>query len=773
MPERTITEETQITRRSFLGKSLWAGVELSAAGLFLQFCIGHADEPEGDKGATPQIRSPIHAKKSARYGLSPNVFVNIAPDNQVTIVCHRSEMGQGIRSSLPILIADELGADLKLVNIVQGDGDAAYGDQNTDGSNSVRSIFEDMRRVGATARIMLIQAAAKVWQVEPNACEARNNFVIHRPTHRQLSFGELAQKAAEFPIPKKTDIQLRPISELKHLGAELPLLDAPAYVTGAALFGADIQLPEMLIAVVARPPVVGGSIAKYDASRALKIPGVKRIVEIPNPKPPYEFQPWGGIAVLAESTWAAMKGRAALEITWKSGKNANYDSHEYRKFLSDAVRKPGKVIRKKGDANQILSQASQVIDAEYHIPHLAHVPMEPPSAIAQVTESQCEIWAPTQNPQSAKTVVAHTLGIPESKVQVHVTFLGGAFGRKSKSDFIAEAAYLSKKAGVPVRVQWTREDDLQHDYYHSVSTQRLTASFDEKGKLAAWRHRTAFPPIATVFGGSDQPGESDLQQGVMDLPLDTPNILAEACAAPAYVRIGWLRSVYNIFHSFAINSFMDELAHTRNKDPKDFYLEVLGPGRKLTLQELGIKNLKNYGATLEDHPIQIERYQKVIDRVTQIAPWATRKKEGRALGLAVHRSFLSYVATVVSVKPTQNGKIAVDEVWLVIDPGTILNRDRVRSQMEGAVIFGMSIAFYGAATMKGGITQQTNFDSYRLVRMQDTPKKIHVEILPAEHAPGGIGEPGVPPVAPAITNAIFALTGKRIRDLPLSAAGLV
>jgi isoquinoline 1-oxidoreductase subunit beta len=754
-----------IARRTFL-----AGMNVSAGGLALAFFTGQKPTTEPSGKAGPKPRTSSQAEENASPGLNPNVFVHVAPDGLVTIVCHRSEMGQGIRSSLPVLIADELGADMARVKIVQADGDPAYGDQNTDGSNSVRSIYEEMRRVGATARVMLIAAAARRWKVAPEQCEARDHVVIHRASNRTLGFGELALEAGKLPVPKPAAVVLRPKAELRRAGGPLPLLDGPAYVNGSATFGADIRLPGMLIAVIARPPVVGGRVVKYDASRALAIPGVKRVIELPAPKPPYMFQSWGGIAVLAENTWAAMRGRAALDITWDHGDNAKYDSERFRQELTASVRAPGTPVRNVGDADAALAKAARLIEAEYHVPHLPHVSMEPPVALARVQDGTCEVWAPTQNPQAARTEAARALGLPPEKVQVHVTFLGGGFGRKSKADFVSEVVLLAREAGTPVRVQWTREDDIQHDYYNTVSAQLLSAGLDERGKVVAWRHRTAFPPIGSTFAPVNRPAEGDLHQGVLDLALAVPNVRAEACEANAHVRIGWLRSVYNIFHAFSVNSFIDEIAHARGEDTRDVLLEVLGPPRHSSLEELGIKGLRNYGASLDAHPVNVGRLRHVIERVTQLSRWSDRKKEGRALGLAAHRSFVSYTAVVASVVRDAAGKIRVDEAWIVADAGTVINPDRVRAQMEGSVIFGMSLALYGGVTMKGGMTEQSNFRDVRLVRIAEVPRKIHVEIIQSDAAPGGVGEPGVPPVAPAIANAVFALTGTRVRELPISKA---
>jgi isoquinoline 1-oxidoreductase beta subunit len=709
------------------------------------------------------------ALKERSEGLRPNVFIHVASDGKVTLINHRSEMGQGVRSTIPALLADELGADPGRVEIEQADGDKKYGDQNTDGSNSIRGEYEDLRRAAATAREMLTAAAAQRWRVPAGSLTARDHAIWNGS--RSLGFGELADAAGRLPVPKPESVKLRPRSEMKHVFRDLPLVDARAIATGAAKFGADVPLDGMLIAVIARPPVVGGKVVHFDDSKALAVPGVKQVIRMPEPKPPYKFQPWGGVAVLATNTWAALRGREALRIEWDHGPNAVYDSDRFANELSRAVHQPGHSARNVGDVDTALTKAAKTVEAEYHVPHLAHVPMEPPAAIARFEDGKCELWAATQNPQDARKQAAETLGIDESRVTAHVTLLGGAFGRKSKADFVAEAAWLAREAKAPVRVQWTREDDLRHDYYNTVNTQLLTAALDAEGKVTAWRQRTAFPPIATTFSDVKGPRADDLQQGVTDLPLAIPNVRAETCDASAHVRIGWLRSVYNIFHGFSAGSFMDELAYARRKDPRDNLLELFGPARVVSLEELGVDKLPNYGASLEKHPIDTGRLRRVIERVTSMAHWSDRG--GRALGLAAHRSFLTYVAVVVSVKKNALGRIAVDEAWLAADAGTVVNLERARSQMEGALIFGMSHAFYGGATMKAGVTEQSNFDTYRLVRMPEAPRALHVELVDSDGPPGGIGEPGVPPVAPAIANAIFVVTGQRIRTLPLMLAGVV
>jgi isoquinoline 1-oxidoreductase subunit beta len=738
-------------RRAFL-----AGLGLAAGGLVLEASTASALAAPAPAGVGPNV-------------FSPNVFVHIAPDGWVTLVCHRSEMGQGVRSSLPVLLADELGADMARVKISQADGDAAYGDQNTDGSSSVRGHYDLTRRTAATARMMLVSAAARRWGVKPESLSARRHRIEHAPSGRSAGFGELVALARKEPIPRPEDVRLRPDEELEHVGKELPHLDAKAMVTGSAQFGADVRLPGMLTAVVARPPVVGGRVLGFNREAALAVPGVRHVVQLPEPTKPYVFQCWGGVAVIADNTYAALKGRLALEVRWEHGENASYDSEKYRQTLLDSARAPGTPRRQLGDAPSALAKAVRTVEAEYYVPHLPHAPMEPPVAVASVVDGRCEVWASTQNPQAARKEAARALGMSEKDVTVHVTFLGGGFGRKSKADFVSEAVLLAREVKVPVRVQWTREDDVRHDYYNTVSQQRLVAGLDERGRVVAWHHRSAFPPIGSLFGPASRPSAGDFQQGVLDLALDVPNVLAEACEAPAHVRIGWLRSVYNIFHSFATNSFIDEIAHARGADTRDVMLELFGPARSIqTPADLGVTEMRNYGAPLSAYPVDVGRLRGVVERVTEISGWDERKSKGRALGLAAHRSFHSYVAVVASVVKSASGKLAVDEAWVAIDAGKVINPDRVRAQMEGSVIFGMSLAFHGNITMRGGATVQSNFRDFRLVRIADAPRAIHVDIKQSDVLSGGAGEPGVPPVAPAIVNAVFALTGRRVRDLPLA-----
>jgi isoquinoline 1-oxidoreductase beta subunit len=434
------------------------------------------------------------------------------------------------------------------------------------------------------------------------------------------------------------------------------------------------------------------------------------------------------------------------------------------------VRAPGEVARKIGDADAALAKAAKVIEAEYTVPQLAHAPMEPPAAVARWNGDRCEIWACTQSPQGVQDAVAGALGTKKENVTVHVTMLGGGFGRKSFSDFSVEAARLAREAGAPVRVQWTRTDDLQHSSYHAVSAQALAAGLDADGNVVAWRHRIAYPPIGSTFNAeATHPSKDELSLGVLDMPLAVPNISVETAAAPAHSRIGWLRSVTNIQQAFAQQSFIAELAHATKRDPRDMLVRVVGPARTLTAAGQGVKDLPNYGTPLDKQPIDVARLHRVIEKVTDMAGWGT---SGRALGLAAHRSFVSYVAIVAHVGKGPRGEPRVEEAWIAADCGLVVNPERVRYQMEGAFVFGLSNALHGAITYERGAVVQTNFRDYRLLRMPEAPRAIHVELIASDAPPGGAGEPGVPPVAPAVANAWFALTGVRLRTLPFVTAGL-
>jgi isoquinoline 1-oxidoreductase beta subunit len=722
----------------------------------------------------------LRAEDPPRYGADgmphgwvddPLVFVAIGEDGIVTITCHRSEMGQGVRTSLPMVIADELEADWARVRVVQAPGDEPrYGNQDTDGSRSTRHFFTPMRRCGAAARQMLEAAAAARWGVPAGEVEAKNHEVVHGPTGRRLGYGELAKSAAAVPLPARDALRLKDPSRFRYIGkGDLKPVDAVDIVAGKARYAIDVRLPGMLYAVVARPQVLGGKVVSFDATLALEQPGVVRVVPIDATPGAPNFHPLGGVAVIGKDTWAAIQGRRALKITWDDGPNAGYDSAAYRAALEESARKPGRVVRDDGDFAAASAAATRRITAEYYLPHLAHASMEPPAACARIQDGKCEVWGGFQSPQSTRDMVAERLGMKAEDVAVHVTLLGGGFGRKSKCDFGIEAALLSKAMdGKPVMVTWTREDDLRHDYYHTVSVEHLEAGVDARGLPVAWLHRTVAPTIMSTFdAAARQQADWELAMGVINVPFAIRAVRIENPEATAHTRIGWFRSVANIPHAFAVQSFLDELAAAAGRDPKDFLLDVIGPARVVTPQSLG--DTSNYGESPELYPVDTGRLRGVVELAAREAGWGRSLPKGSGLGIAAHYSFVSYVAAVVQVAVAADGAVTIPRVDIAIDCGAAVNPDRVRSQMEGACVMGVSAAMTGAITFKAGRAEQENFHQYEVTRMHEAPREIRVHIVPGDFAKplGGVGEPGLPPILPALCNAIFATTGKRIRQLPV------
>jgi isoquinoline 1-oxidoreductase beta subunit len=703
---------------------------------------------------------------------SPKVFVAVAPDGTVSIVVNRSEMGQGIRTSLPRIVADELEADMRRVRVVQAPGDEAkYGNQDTDGSRSTRHWFMPMRRCGAAARQMLEQAAADQWKVPAGEVEAQNGQLVHKPSGRKLGFGAVAVAASKLDVPAAGSLKLKDPAKFRYIGKNDPTLtDGPVIVNGKSQFGIDTRLPGMLHAVVARPPVMGGKLKSFDAAEAMKVRGVVKVFAIDGAPPPSEFMPVGGVCVVARDTWAAIQGRKALRIEWDDGAHASYDSEAFRRELQDAVRKTGgKVVRNEGDAYAALASAAKKLEADYYVPHYAHATMECPAATARIVNGACEIWAPSQSPQAARDRVAKALSLGADKVTVNVTLLGGGFGRKSKADFVVEAALASKAMnGAPVKLTWTREDDLHNDYFHAVSAQHLEAGLDAGGKVVAWLHRAAEPTIASIFA-PDQKNLADFELGLglTGMPYQIPNVRIENPEAVAHTRIGWLRAVNNIQHAFAAQSFIAEVAHAAGKDHRAYLLELLGPDRLIDPRKI---EPWNHGESPDVYPINTGRLRKVIERVTQEAGWGRRMSAGQGLGLAAHYSFVSYLAAVVEVAVGPKGELVVPRVDIAVDCGPQINPDRIRSQLEGACVMGLSQAVVSEITFKNGRAEQDNFHQYEIVRMNLAPKKIVVHFIASDSydAPlGGVGEPAVPVIAPALMNAIFGATGKRIRRLPL------
>ena len=700
--------------------------------------------------------------------LNPNVFVAIDNAGTVTIVCHRSEMGQGVRTSVPMILADELEADWSRCKVQQATGDKIYGNQYTDGSRSIRHNYERFREFGAVTRTMLEQACAVKLGVSAADCKAHNHRVTYLPTGQSFDYGELVDTAATLKVPSAKQVVLKDPKDFRYIGTALSSIDFPDMMVGKATYAIDTKMQGMLYAVVEHCPVTYGKVKSFDASEAMKVPGVKQVIEIPQNQPPIVFNTLGGIAVVATNTWAANEGRKRLKIEWDYGANVVYTSDTFRQQMAQTARSPGKVVRSEGNADGGLAGAAKTVEADFYVPHFAHATMEPPSALAYVQGGKCEVWSCCQDGQAARSTVAGAIGFDQKDVTSHVTLLGGAFGRKSKPDFAAEAAILSKQLGVPIKVTWMREDDLQHAYYHTVTATHVKAGLDGSGKTVAWKEGTVFPTIWSTFEKPDpQYGHKiELSLGYLDMPYAIPNIQLENGKAAAHVRIGWLRSVNNIPNSFVRNTMANMLAQAAGRDPYEYLLDLIGPDRIL---DLSSTDYWNYDQTYDEYPIMTARLKNVLRVAAQSAGYGKKLGTREAIGLAVHRSFTTYVATAVHVKVASDGKITIPRVDVACDAGRCVNLDRVRSQMEGATIYGLTACITNI-TAKDGRIQQSNFNEYQVVRMPDAPKQIVVHIVNDgnQYPPGGVGEPGTPPFAPALCNAIFAATGKRILALPIS-----
>jgi isoquinoline 1-oxidoreductase beta subunit len=859
----------RVTRRDFLRD---AGL---GAGALVFGCYLSTDKLLGaDLG---KIKELLHN----HVGLG-SPFVAIQPlDGTIIIITHRPEMGQGIRSSLAAVLADDLEADWGRVKLQQADADSlAYAiespypvapdvklpfpyeqlgtqkpqylippeaSQFADSSRSMAAYFPAMRLTGTAIRLVFERAAAKVLGVNASEVRARQHKIHHEGSGRSVDFGDplLLAHAGKEPVPTELDIEaaLKKPSEWRFIGKTMPFVDAPNMVMGKAEYGADFNFPGMLTAMIERCPVANGQLVSFDATAAMAVPGVRKVTAVlPANFIPggvgRAFMPHAGVAVLADNTWAALQGRRALRdhITWDKGPNKDYDSSKYREKLEESTAAAGKVVRTKGDVDSAVATAAQHVKAVYYVPLLAQAPMEPPMAVALLKNDGLEVWAPTQNPDAAQQMAGRlAFGIPETEwekpeniarirktVKLHMPLVGGGFGRKSKPDYIGEAALLAaQNPGVHIRVQWTREDDIQFSYYNCVSSQHLEAGLDADGHPTGLLQRSAFTSfLATIFppshakeraefldSGEDGYGSGiERAQGLEDMPFDVPNIRIENCKAINHIRTGWMRSVANIYHAFGICSFADELARKAGRDSKDYLLELIGKGRDLTpvfkseltgnLSLNGVKQYRNNELPLESInvpdqggvPRQVvtpfapdtRRLRAVVERAAKEFGWDEKAKQykgmkGRGIGIAAHRSFLSYVAIIADVTLTDvNGpdgakQLTINEICAVLDCGLAVNPDRVRAQMEGGIIYGLSYALLGESTVKDGGVMQHNFDDYPVLRMQQVPKKLSLFIMDSDQPPSGVGEPPTPAVAPALANAIEAAGGPRIREFPFAA----
>jgi isoquinoline 1-oxidoreductase beta subunit len=668
-------------------------------------------------------------------------------------------------------------ADWGRVRVAQAPGDEkTYGNQDTDGSRSVRHFIQPMRQCGAAMRMMLEQAAAARWGVDVAQVRAENHKVVHLASGNMLGYGELAKAASVLPTPSVDSLKLKDPSAFRYIGTgSIPIVDLHDITTGQAIYGIDAKIPGMKFAVIARPPVVGGKLVSFDATEAMKVPGVEKVVEVQGWPWPSKFMPVGGVAVVARNTGAAIKGRQKLKVVWDNGPNATYDSAAFRKQMEETAAAPCKVVRNDGDADGALKSAAKVVSAQYYIPHLAHASMEPPTATVHVRQgkagTECVAFAPTQSPGGCRDDLAKLLGIPVENVTVNVTLLGGGFGRKSKWDYVLEAALVSKAVDAPVKVTWTREDDVRHDFYHTVSVERIDAGIDANGKVVAWRHRSVAPTILSTFkAGADHAAPFELGMGLVDNPFSIPHLRCENGQCEAHTRIGWFRSVSNIPRAFAVQSMAGEIAAAMGRDPKDVLLELLGPDRVVDPRKSAdVADFWNYGDPVETYPIDTGRLRRVAELAAEQAGWGKALPPGQGRGIAAHRSFLSYVATVVHVAVDGQGRLTIPRVDTAIDCGFHINPERIRSQIEGAAVMGLSLAKRGQVTFKNGQPEQKNFDGFMVARIDEAPLDVRVHIVPADWdvPSSGVGEPGLPPFAPALCNAIFAACGKRIRSLPI------
>jgi CO/xanthine dehydrogenase Mo-binding subunit len=676
-----------------------------------------------------------HGGRSGKEVFSPNAYLRITPDNKVTIVVARSEMGQGVRTALPMILAEELEADWKQIEIEQAGASTLYGDQGTGGSASIKTTWDPMRKAGAAAREMLISAAALTWGVPRSSCAAQDGAVLHGASKRRLSYGELVEKAATLPVP--TDVPLKQNKDYKIVGQRLARVDTPSKVKGEAVFGIDFRMPGMKYAVLSRCPTIGGKALSFDDKESKKIGGVSYVGKISD----------AAVAVVADSVWGAMEGRRVLNVSWDPGPNKDLNTAAVTESLKKAAAKKGASLYSVGDVSKV---AGRRISAEYQLPFMAHAPMEPGNCTASFQGTTCELWAPTQVPQDCRDQVAKALGLDPDQVKVNVTLMGGGFGRRLEYDYAVEAALVSKAANTPVKVIWTREDDMRFSTYRPASLHQLTAVLDGAGWPVAFTHRIVAPSIS---GQKGQPGPNGVDP---DLPDEAgfvyalPNVSLEYVPAETAVPLGWMRSVYALQAGFASESFIDELAAAAGKDPLEYRLHMLG---------------KDQSIQYFDTTWRTARMRGVLQLAADKAGWKSTLPAGRFRGIACFGCFSSYAAEVVEIS-MENDAPRVHRVVAVVDCGQVVNPSILEQQIQGGIVFALANALRAKITIEKGRVVQGNFDDYAPLRMEETPV-VEVYAVPSTEAPTGIGEPSVPPLAPALCSAIYAATKKRIRVLPI------
>jgi len=716
--------DTPVSRRDFLraGATTAAGLTIAfyIPSRFTEVARGHAPSVPGNDAA-----------------FAPNGWVHIGTDGMVTITVDKSEMGQGVNTSYPMLVAEELDADLALVRVGAAPENPAGWTRRmgTGGSSSVRSSYDTLRKAGAAARAMLVTAAAQQWGVDAATCRTEKGAVIHTATGRTLAYGALASRAGALPVP--ADPPLKDPKDFRILGTRVRRLDTPAKVNGTARFGIDTRVPGMLYASIERSPAFGGGVSRVDDSRARTMPGVKRVVQLAAVK---SARSENAVAVVADSYWHALAARRALHIEWNDGPNGSLDSTAIRARLAQLAEKAGIPARTEGDASAAMKSAAKTIEAVYEVPYLAHATMEPMNCTAHVRDDGCDVWAPTQGQSGTQQVAAEVAGLPPEQVRVHTTYLGGGFGRRSETDFVAEAVQLSRVMGAPVQVIDTREDDVRHDFYRPTTYNRFAAGFDAGGRVVAWTHRIVGASIATSKGRPPRDGiDGSLVEGAANVPYEIPGILVEQTIADLPIPLGYWRSVGSSHNAYLTECFVDEVARAAGKDPYEF--------RR---------------ALLANHP----RHLGVLELAAEKAGWGKPLPTGRTRGIAVAESFGSYVAEVAEVSLDGNSVPRVHRVVCAVDCGPIVNPDTIEAQMQSGIVYGLTAALYGDITIDRGRVRQGNFNDYPMLRMKEMPA-VEVYIVPSSEKQGGIGEPGTPPIAPAVCNAIFAATGKPVRRLPI------
>jgi len=701
---------TPLSRREFVGAGIAAG-----AGLMIGFYLPHKNE--------------------SRKEFSPNAYLRITPDNKVTIVVARSEMGQGVRTALPMILAEELEAEWKQIEIEQAGASTFFGDQTTGGSASIRTTWDPMRKAGAIAREMLISAAALTWGVPRSSCTAETGHIKHAASNRSLSYGELASKAGTLPIP--ADVPLKQSKDYKIVGQRLRRLDSPAKVTGEAVFGIDLRIPGMKYAVLSRCPMIGGKVSSLDDKDSKKVRGVSYVGKIGD----------SAVAVVADSVWGAIEGRRVLSVNWDEGPNKDLNTAAVGASMKQAASKKGVNLYSAGEPAK---SSGRHISAEYSLPFMAHAPMEPGNCTAHFQGTLCELWAPTQVPQDCRDSVATAVGLDPDQVKVNVTLMGGGFGRRLEHDYAVEAALVSKVVSAPVKVVWTREDDMRSSTYRPASLHQLSATLDGSGYPTGLTHRIIAPSIS---GQKGQPVPNGVDP---DLPDEAgpvygiPNYLIEYVLTETPVPLGWMRSVYALQAAFALEGFIDELAVAAAKDPLKYRLQLLSKDQDLA-----------YFTTTW----HTARMRGVLQLAAEKSGWDKPLPPGRFRGVACFGCFQSYMAEVVEIS-MENDQPRVHRVVAAVDCGQVVNPTILEQQIQGGIVYGLANALRAKITIEKGRVVQGNFDDYAPLRMEETPT-VEVYAVPSQEAPTGIGEPSVPPIAPAVCNAIYAATKKRIRALPI------